>query len=68
MSRRGICPGRRWSRLWRIILKVLYSVKDKVHKMVEEVFSGYEQHLVSLIKKNYKADVPDVSKLKMAIQ
>jgi hypothetical protein len=61
-------PGKTLEQVVEDNLKVLYSVKDKVHKMVEEVFSGYEQHLVSLIKKNYKADVPDISKLKMAIQ
>jgi hypothetical protein len=49
-------------------LKILNMVREKTHKIIEEFFANYEQHLVSLIKKNYRVDMPDTTKLHMAIQ
>jgi hypothetical protein len=43
-------------------------MKDKIHKIVDEFFSNHEQHLRSLIKKNYRLDLPDITKLRQAIQ
>ncbi len=49
-------------------VKILNTMRDKVHKIVEEFFNNHEQHMRSLIKKNYRVDIPDITKLRQAIQ
>lgn len=50
-----------------IDIKRLQQIKEKVLKLVEDVFSIHEQRLRNVIRAQYKIDPPDTNKLKAAI-
>jgi hypothetical protein len=45
----------------------LYQVKEKLLKLVDDVFNIHEQRLRNTIRTQYKIDPPDTTKLKQAI-
>ena len=50
-----------------IDIKKLYQVKEKLLKLVDDVFNIHEQRLRNTIRTQYKIDPPDTTKLKQAI-
>ena len=44
------------------------AIKEKVHKLVDDVFDGLEQRLRMVIRDQYRVNPPDTTKLKMAIE
>lgn len=49
-------------------LKRLASLREKYHKMVDEIFNSHENSLRMQVRQHYRVDLPDTSKLKMAIE
>ena len=48
-------------------VKRLYQLKDKLLRLVDDVFNIHEQRLRNIIRAQYRVDPPDTAKLKMAI-
>ena len=45
----------------------LNNLRDRYHRLVDEVFNQHENSLRTQIRQMYKVDMPDTSKLKVAI-
>jgi len=43
-------------------------LRDKYHKLVDDVFNAHENSLREHIRSQYKIDLPDTTKLKTAIE
>lgn len=48
-------------------VKRLHQIKDKLLRLVDDVFNIHEQRLRNIIRSQYRVDPPDLTKLKMAI-
>ena len=48
-------------------VKRLHQIKDKLLRLVDDVFNIHEQRLRNIIRSQYRVDSPDLTKLKMAI-
>jgi len=48
-------------------IKRLQQIKDKLIKLVDDVFNIHEQKLRNTIRAQYRIDPPDTTKLKQAI-
>jgi hypothetical protein len=49
-------------------LKRLASLREKYHKLVDDIFNAHENALRIQVRQHYRVDLPDTSKLKMAIE
>ena len=45
----------------------LNNLRDRYHRLIDEIFNHHENTLRSQIRQSYKIDQPDTSKLKVAI-
>lgn len=54
--------------LYKVDLKRLASLREKYHKLVDDIFNSHENALRIQVRQHYRVDLPDTSKLKMAIE
>ena len=48
-------------------MQQLNGLRDRYHRLIDEIFNHHEQAIRAQVRQFYKVDMPDTSKLKVAI-